>query len=62
MQKKIEGNFNYFTRKKEDFFFLHKSSSYAKILRETNFQPRELPQSGSKAKDGEKKKEEREKD
>ena len=30
------------------------SSSYAKILGETNFQPRKFPQSGSKAKDGEK--------
>ena len=29
-----------------------KSSSYAKILGETNFQPREFPRSGSKAKDG----------
>ena len=27
-------------------------SSYAKILGETNFQPREFPRSGSKAKDG----------
>ena len=27
--------------------------SYAKILGETNFQPQEFPQSGSKAKDGE---------
>ena len=33
------------------------SSCYAKILGERNFQPREFPQSGSKAKDGEKKKE-----
>ena len=31
---------------------LHISSSYAKILGETNFQPREIPRSGSKAKDG----------
>ena len=30
--------------------------SYAKILGETNFQPREFPRSGSKAKDGEKEK------
>ena len=29
------------------------SSSYSKILGETNFQPREFPRSGSKAKDGE---------
>ena len=32
---------------------MHISSSYAKILGETNFQPREIPRSGSKAKDGE---------
>ena len=32
------------------------SSSYAKILGETNFRTREIPRSGSKAKDGEKKK------
>ena len=31
------------------------SSSNAKILGETNFYTREIPQSGSKAKDGEKK-------
>ena len=36
-------------------FFLHISSSYAKILGETNFRTREIPRSGSKAKDGEKK-------
>ena len=29
---------------------MHLSCSFAKILRETNFQPRELPWSGSKAK------------
>ena len=33
------------------YFLLHRSSSYAKILGETNFQPREFPRSGSKAKD-----------
>ena len=33
---------------------MHISSSYAKILGETNFQPWEFPRSGSKAKDGEK--------
>ena len=38
---------------------MHISSIYAKILGETNFQPREIPRSGSKAKDG---KEERLKD
>ena len=31
---------------------MHISSSYAKILGETNFQPWEIPRSGSKAKDG----------
>ena len=41
-----------FTRKK--YFFSHISSSYTKILGETNFHAREIPQSGSKAKDGEK--------
>ena len=34
---------------------MHISSSYAKILGETNFHTREFPRSGSKAKDGEKK-------
>ena len=33
---------------------MHISSSYAKILGETNFRTQEIPQSGSKAKDGEK--------
>ena len=33
------------------FLLLHISSNYAKILGETNFQPREFPRSGSKAKD-----------
>ena len=36
--------------------FLHISSSYAKILGETKFHTREISRSGSKAKDGEKKK------
>ena len=35
------------------------SSSYAKILGETNFHTREFPRSGSKAKDGEREKKER---
>ena len=39
---------------------MHISSSYAKILGETNFHTREFPQSGSKAKDGEKKREKEE--
>ena len=41
----------------------HISSSYAKILGETNFCTREIPRSGSKAKDGgEKRNKERERD
>ena len=39
---------------------MHISSSYDKIMRETNFRTREIPQSGSKAKEGEKKKKEKE--
>ena len=35
---------------------MHISSSYAKILLETNFNTLEFPRSGSEAKDGEKKK------
>ena len=35
---------------------MHLSSSYAKILGETNFHTREIPRSGSKAEDGEEKK------
>ena len=34
---------------------MHISSSYAKILGETNFRTREFPRSGSKAKDGKEK-------
>ena len=34
---------------------MHISSCYAKILGETNFRTREIPRSGSKAKNGEKK-------
>ena len=34
---------------------MHISFSYAKILEETNFQTREIPRSGSKAENGEKK-------
>ena len=37
-------------------YFLHISSSYAKILGQKLFPTREFPRSGSKAKDGEKKK------
>ena len=36
---------------------MHLSSSYAKILGETNFQPWEIPRRGSKAKDVERKRE-----
>ena len=39
-----------FTRKK--YFFLHISSSYAKILGEKLFHTWEIPRSGSKAEDG----------
>ena len=38
------------------------SSSYAKILGETNFHTRAIPRSGSKEEDGEKRKKEREKE
>ena len=38
---------------------MHISSSYAKILGETNFHTREIPQSGSKAEDGERGEKER---
>ena len=38
---------------------MHISSSYAEILGETNFRTREIPHSGSKAEDGERKKRER---
>ena len=43
----------------KNIFFLHISSSYAKILRETNFHSWEIPRSGSKAEDGEERKRER---
>ena len=36
---------------------MHISSSYAKILGKTNFRTREIPRSGSKAKDGKEKEE-----
>ena len=42
---------------KKNIFFLHISSSYAKILGETNFHAREIPRSGSTAEDGERKRE-----
>ena len=39
----------------KNIFFLHISSSYAKILGEKLFHTREIPRSGSKAEDGERK-------
>ena len=39
------------TKNAQKSFFFYVSSSYAKILGETNFQPREFHRSGSKAKD-----------
>ena len=39
---------------------MHISSSYAKILGETNFNTGEIPRSGSKAKDGERKRKRKE--
>ena len=41
------------------YFLLQISSSYAKILGETDFGTREIPRSGTKAEDGEKEKKER---
>ena len=41
---------------------MHISSSYAKILGETNFHAREIPRSGSKAEDKTEEKEERERE
>ena len=50
--KKIARKSAFFRKKIKNYL----SSSYAKILGETNFPTREIPRSGSKAKDGEKKK------
>merc|ERR1739838_347307 len=44
---------------KKIFFFLHISSSYAKILGEKLFRTWEIPRSGSKAENGEERKRER---
>ena len=44
-------------RRKTPENHMHISSSYAKILGDTNFYTREIPQSGSKAEDREKRKE-----
>ena len=41
----------------QKIFFLHISSSYAKILEQKLFRTREIPQSGSKAKDRKREKE-----
>ena len=62
--KKTLENQHFFVKKSnlsKTNIFLHISSSYAKILGETNFRTREIPRSVSKAKDGEKKKRKREK-
>ena len=42
------------------YYFLHLSSSYAKILEETNFHTREFPRSGSNQKTEKKKREKEE--
>ena len=47
-------------RKQNKYFFLHISSSYAKILGDKLFHTWEIPRSGSKAEDGGKRKRERE--
>ena len=46
---------------KNKYYFLHISSSYAKILGETNFPPQEISRRGSKAKakDGKERKREK---
>ena len=46
---------------KKNIFFLHISSSYAKILGETNFHAREIPRSGLKVEGVEERKKERKK-
>ena len=54
--KKKSPKISFFSRKKiqiTNFLLLHISSSYAKIVGETNFHALEIPRSGSKAKDGE---------
>ena len=48
-EEKTPENLSFFVKK---FKLPKKIFSYAKILGETNFQPREFPRSGSKAKDG----------
>ena len=49
---KKRAKISFFSKKNKNylkFFFLHISSSYAKILGETNFHAREIPRSGWKA-------------
>ena len=41
----------------KEYFFLHISSSYAKILGDKLFRTWEIPRSGSKAEDGERERE-----
>ena len=65
--RKIARKSTFFRKKiklpKTNILFLHISSSYAKILGETNFCTLEIPRSGQKAKGGgEKRKKERERD
>ena len=50
--EKMPGNICFCKKRKLPKILLQISSSYAKILGETNFQPWEIPRSGSKAKDG----------
>ena len=54
-KKLLKISFFYKIKNYLNFFFLHISSSYSKILGETNFHTREIPRSGSKAENGEKK-------
>ena len=65
-KKKTRPKIIFFCKKKLPkffFFFVHISSSYAKILGGNLFRTSEIPRSGSKAKDGEKRGErERKKD
>ena len=58
-KQKMEKELPLFCKKikiKKINIFLHISIRYAKILGETNFNIREIPRSGSKAKDGEREK------
>ena len=64
LKSKKDGRKSFFSRKKNQNyqFFLHSSSSYDKILGEKLFRTREIPRSGSKAEDGEKREKERKKE